>query len=399
MLHGDAVLGKLFPQPPILALKRNPTIANRVVKSKPIPISAQIQTKTSGQTNATMGTKTRWDTVHLASQMNPLAKVTQPATQLSPNSNLSPTTRGELVKLKWPVPATNLSLTRQSLGSNPKNPTNPRVLVLKEQGNAKANQEGPCVLGQGTANANQVGPCLGQGTANANQAGPCLGQGTANANQAGPCLVQGNANANQAGPCLGQGTKAIPKPSLKEGRGEPQGIVSVCGKPTYGTDTSLGRRSLGSIRKGPNPVVDNPNPSMNSIGTSEVGGGDDGVVGKACLGLNLGTDHPPTAEDVTMRHLAQKPCCSKSLAPQKANKIPLPLVAETAMINKCGNRSCKLCPYLLTDNSAMSKLSKRKHLVYGNMSCQTQRLVYLLQCFSHKKKLEATLASRSAPSS
>ena len=120
--------------------------------------------------------------------------------------------------------------------------------------------------------------------------------------------------------------------------------------------------------------------TISSMGTSEVGS--DVVVGTC--GVNLGTEPPNIDTTTTMlMHLAQKPCCSKSLASkqtQTTNKIPLPLMAETAMINKCGNRSCKLCPYLLTINTDMSKLSKRKHLVYGNMSCQTQRLVYLLQC-------------------
>ena len=103
----------------------------------------------------------------------------------------------------------------------------------------------------------------------------------------------------------------------------------------------------------------------------------------ACGILLIWVQNPPIDATPTMPiHLAQKPCCSKSLnAPQQIQtKITLPLMAETARINKCGNRSCKLCPYLLTVNTAMSKLSKRKHLVYGNMSCQTQRLVYLLQC-------------------
>ena len=42
---------------------------------------------------------------------------------------------------------------------------------------------------------------------------------------------------------------------------EPQCEGRVCGKPTHDADTSLGRRSLGSVRNktktGPNPV-DNP---------------------------------------------------------------------------------------------------------------------------------------------
>ena len=151
MLHGDAVLGNLFPKPPILALKRNPTIANRVVKSKPIPIFATAAEIQSGQNTGKNKTKTRWDTVHLASQMNPLAKVNQPAIQLSPNSNLSletttttKTGREMVKKMKWPVPA-NLSLTRQSLGSIGKNR------------NPTKNPEGG-VLGQETA---KNGPVLG----------------------------------------------------------------------------------------------------------------------------------------------------------------------------------------------------------------------------------------------
>ena len=158
MLHGDAVLGNLFPKPPILALKRNPTIANRVVKSKPIPISATAAEIQSGQNTGKNKTKTRWDTVHLASQMNPLAKVNQPAIQLSPNSNLSlettktiTTTEGEMVKkMKWPVPA-NLSLTRQSLGSIGKNrnPTkNPEGGVLGQETAKKNATQRACAWGR-----------------------------------------------------------------------------------------------------------------------------------------------------------------------------------------------------------------------------------------------------------
>ena len=235
------------------------------------------------------------------------------------------------------------------LGQGSAKNANPEGLCLG-QGSAKnANPEGLC-LGQGSAkNANPEGlKCLGQGSAkNANPEGLCLGQGSAkNANPEGLCSGQGNAKANPEGLCLGQGSAKNANPEglcLGQGnaKANPEGMC-------------LGQGS-----------AKNANP--------------EGL----CLGhiINLGTEPPIDATPTMPMHLAQKPCCSKSLAPQQIQtKIPLPLMAETARINKCGNHSCKLCPYLLTVNTAMSKLSKRKHLVYGNMSCQTQRLVYLLQC-------------------
>ena len=39
-----------------------------------------------------------------------------------------------------------------------------------------------------------------------------------------------------------------------------------------------------------------------------------------------------------------------------------------------------LCPRLSTSNTLVSKVSKRKHYIYGDFSCHTSRLVYLLQC-------------------
>ena len=250
-------------------------------------------------------------------------------------------------KMKWPVPA-NLSLTRQSLGSIGKNrnPTkNPEGGVLGQETAKNTNPEGLC-LGQGSAKANPEGLCLGQGSAKANPEGLCLGQGSTKANPEGLCLGQGSAkNANPEGLCLGQGSAKANPEGLYLGQGgakaNPEGLC-------------LGQ---GSAKANPEGL---------------------------CLGhiINLGTEPPIDSTPTMPLHLAQKPCCSKSLnAPQQIQtKIPQPLMAETARINKCGNRSCKLCPYLLTVNTAMSKLSKRKHLVYGNMSCQTQRLVYLLQC-------------------
>ena len=226
---------------------------------------------------------------------------------------------------------------------------NPEGLCLG-QGNAKAKYpEGLC-LGQGNAkNANPEGLCLGQGSAKANPEGLCLGQGNAKAKYPeGLCLGQGSAkNANPEGLCLGQGSAKAKYPEcLCLGQGS--------AKAKYPEGLCLGQ---GSAKANPEGL---------------------------CLWhiINLGTEPLIDATPTMPIHLAQKPCCSKSLnAPQQIQtKITLPLMAETARINKCGNRSCKLCPYLLTVNTAMSKLSKRKHLVYGNMSCQTQRLVYLLQC-------------------
>ena len=66
---------------------------------------------------------------------------------------------------------------------------------------------------------------------------------------------------------------------------------------------------------------------------------------------------PPT----TTTHLAQKPCCSKPLAPpQQQKNPPPPLAAETARINKCSNRSCQLCPHLLTANAVISKFKQEE---------------------------------------
>ena len=236
--------------------------------------------------------------------------------------------------------------------------TNPEGLCLG-QGSAKANPEGLC-LGQGSVKANPEGLCLGQGSTKANPEGLCLGQGSAkNANPEGLCLGQGSAKANPEGLYLGQGgAKANP-----EGLCLGQGSAKANPEGLY-----LGQGGAKA------------NPEGLCLGQGSAKANPEGL----CLGhiINLGTEPPIDATPTMPLHLAQKPCCSKSLnAPQQIQtKIPQPLMAETARINKCGNRSCKLCPYLLTVNTAMSKLSKRKHLVYGNMSCQTQRLVYLLQC-------------------
>ena len=40
-LHDDGVLKNHFPKPPIMALRKNPSIANKIVKSKPNPISGK----------------------------------------------------------------------------------------------------------------------------------------------------------------------------------------------------------------------------------------------------------------------------------------------------------------------------------------------------------------------
>ena len=49
-------------------------------------------------------------------------------------------------------------------------------------------------------------------------------------------------------------------------------------------------------------------------------------------------------------------------------------------ITKCGNRRCGLCPILSTDTSITSKVCKRKHRIYGDFTCMTPRIVYLLEC-------------------
>ena len=54
--------------------------------------------------------------------------------------------------------------------------------------------------------------------------------------------------------------------------------------------------------------------------------------------------------------------------------------AQEAKISKCGRRTCRLCPMLITDTSVRSKLNKRKHRIYGEFTCQTTNLVYMLEC-------------------
>ena len=53
---------------------------------------------------------------------------------------------------------------------------------------------------------------------------------------------------------------------------------------------------------------------------------------------------------------------------------------STCHITKCVKRTCILCPILSTDCSITSKVSRRKHRIYGEFACSTPRLVYLLEC-------------------
>ena len=50
------------------------------------------------------------------------------------------------------------------------------------------------------------------------------------------------------------------------------------------------------------------------------------------------------------------------------------------VITKCDKRTCKLCPILSLNDSITSRVSRRKHRIFGNFSCSTSRLVYLLEC-------------------
>ncbi len=88
----------------------------------------------------------------------------------------------------------------------------------------------------------------------------------------------------------------------------------------------------------------------------------------------------------------QQPCCSKSLPQCRA--LPRPHLTDAGQIVKCGNPSCALCPILLTDNTVKSRLSKRKHHIYGQFTCNTRRVVYLLQCAKcHKQYVGQTINS------
>ena len=53
---------------------------------------------------------------------------------------------------------------------------------------------------------------------------------------------------------------------------------------------------------------------------------------------------------------------------------------QDCSITKCNRRACALCPRLSTDSSVTSRVSKRKHRIYGDFNCRTSRLVYLLEC-------------------
>ena len=70
--------------------------------------------------------------------------------------------------------------------------------------------------------------------------------------------------------------------------------------------------------------------------------------------------------------------------PCSSTQIEAPPMREIATIkcntSKCNRRMCKLCPMLTTDTTVKSKLNRRKHRIYGDFTCQTRNLVYLLQC-------------------
>ena len=57
---------------------------------------------------------------------------------------------------------------------------------------------------------------------------------------------------------------------------------------------------------------------------------------------------------------------------------PSPLVPRGLKVVKCGNPVCILCPIPTTETTVRSRLSKRKHRIYGEFTCHTQRLVYTL---------------------
>ena len=88
----------------------------------------------------------------------------------------------------------------------------------------------------------------------------------------------------------------------------------------------------------------------------------------------------------------QQPCCSKSLPPYRA--LPRPHLTERGTVTKCGSPLCTLCPILLTNTSVRSRLSRRQHYIYGQFTCHTRRLVYLLQCAKcHKQYVGQTINS------
>ena len=92
--------------------------------------------------------------------------------------------------------------------------------------------------------------------------------------------------------------------------------------------------------------------------------------------------------------LAQKPCYSKATTSMGLvrDSVPRPLVHDLARVEKCGIPSCILCPILLTYNQVTSRLSRRKHYIYGHFTCQTRRLVYLIQCVRcHKQYVGQTV--------
>ena len=72
----------------------------------------------------------------------------------------------------------------------------------------------------------------------------------------------------------------------------------------------------------------------------------------------------------------QTECLSQTIEAPRGN----PIAVGECNISKCNRRTCKLCPMLKTENTVKSTLHRRKHRIYGQFSCQTKNIVYLLQC-------------------
>ena len=490
---GTRDLIPLFPEPPILALKRNGTIANKVVNSKPVPIfspqstpneitivstssalvgdhSGHMHPVGSNQTTQGCVKKARMDVLHNSANV----KTMMPSLPTEPIGNPGNTCTWVDPALYQPrltrIPLPYLSREVAALGMY--QPSYAGIALESNQPElapkANLSQEGE-VEGayQPIANFSQGEPICGISLpeltpkANLSSEGGAVGayQPIANSSQGElicrinlPELIpkanlspggetlgayQPKANSSQKSPlCVINLPQLTPKANLSP-EGEILGAYQPIGTPSHestvcgvnppqltpkanlspeGEILGIYQPKANSSQGGPifeikvtkltpnaqlNPEPEDPKSSLNTHGHQTGQYATQSVLNpepreaKTLVRLAETMSHGEGVCDIdvqTYPPMDQQPCCSKSLPPYRA--LPRPHLTERGTVTKCGSPLCTLCPILLTNTSVRSRLSRRQHYIYGQFTCHTRRLVYLLQCAKcHKQYVGQTINS------
>eukprot|EP00731_Ephydatia_muelleri_P027522 Em0019g395a len=457
LLHADRDLIPLFPEPPILALKRNGTIANKVVKSKPAPIFSSQSTPNeitivstssalvgdhsghmhpigSNQTTQGCVKKARMDVLHNSAKV----KTMMPSLPTEPIGNSGNTCTWVDPTLYQPrltrIPLPYLSREGAALGMY--QPSYAGIALGSNQPKltpkANLSREGEVVGAyQPIANFSQGEPICGINLpeltpkANLSPEGEVVGayQPRANSSQGElncginlPELIpkanlspggemigayQPKANSSQKSPVCGINVPQLtPKANLS-----PEGEILGAYQPKTNSTQEGTICEIKLIKLTPNaqlnPEPEDPQISINTQGhqtgqyvTQDVLNPEPRET-KTLVWLAETMNHGEGADDIdvlTHPPVDQQPCCSKSLPPYRA--LPRPHLTERGTVTKCGSPLCTLCPILLTNTSVRSRLSRRQHYIYGQFTCHTRRLVYLLQCAKcHKQYVGQTINS------